>query len=102
MYRNTCYVLTYIASYFAIFFQPDVQVTGVHLHFCTLYLHGRKVLLDLRSLVNLLKVYKKIAVWRHVLTEDVGLFFVPVFKEDIGVYPGKIAILLTEFNRTDL
>lgn len=43
MYRNTCNVLIYTASYFAIFFQPDVQVTGVHLHFFTLYLHGRKV-----------------------------------------------------------
>lgn len=61
-----------------------------------------RFLLDLRSLENLLKVYKKIAVRRHVLTEDVGLFFVPVLKEDIGVYPGKMAILLTEFNKMDL
>lgn len=61
-----------------------------------------RFLLDLTSLVDLLKVYKKIAVWRHVLTEDVGLFSVPVLKEDIGVYPGKTAILLTECNRMDL
>lgn len=58
-----------------------------------------RYLLDLRILVNLLKVYKKIAVWRHVLTEDVGLLFIPVLKKDIGVYPGKKAILVTEFNR---
>lgn len=58
--------------------------------------------LDLRSLVNILKVYKKIAVWRHILSEDVVLLFVPEFKEDTGVYPGKMAILLTELNRMDL
>lgn len=48
-----------------------------------------RYLLDLRILVNLLKVYKKIAVWRHVLTEDVGLLFIPVLRRTLGFILGK-------------